>query len=96
MKRVLKHESADIYELIDIAEKELDKRLSDDEFSDDWQWNDNCFQFVVCTGTNPRNIQISDPYRFYYRDDEETYGTAEEQLDEWLDEWFPISKRRRK
>lgn len=78
----------DIYTLMSIAEEEINRRLSKNQFADDWKWNDNCFQFVVCSGTNPFNFKISDPYRFCYDADEEWAGTAEEQLADWINRWF--------
>lgn len=78
----------DIYTLMSIAAEEINRRLSKNQFTDDWQWNDSCFQFVVCSGTNPFNFKISDPYRFCYDADEEWAGTAEEQLADWINRWF--------
>ena len=76
-----------IERLMRIAYEELSKRLPASYDVDDWQWGDTCFQFVLgyCKG---KKYITTDPYRFCYRADEELYGTAEEQLNEWLDRWF--------
>jgi len=79
----------DIYELMDTAKSKIERLLSKNEYTDDWQWNDTAFQFVVCKlGKDPMHTSMSDPYRFYYDPDEELYGTVEEQLDDWIDENF--------
>lgn len=78
-----------IEKLMEKARLEIEIRLGKDLFTDDWQWNETCFQFVVCKiNGNPMNARVSDPYRFCYDDDEEIFGTAEEQVAEWIDFWF--------
>lgn len=74
----------DIYELMEFAQREMQARLLDDGCTDDWQWNDHCFQFVIIWN----NGKVTDPYRFCYDEDEEFFGTAEEQVLEWMDERF--------
>ena len=73
-------------DLMEIAQREMQARLISG-YTDDWQWNDGCFQFVVVWGFGP-NAKETGPYRFTVYEDEELYGTAEEQLKEWLDERF--------
>ena len=76
-----------IDELMEIAFAEMRRRLPADRCTDDWQWNDKAFQFVILIGDGPNPI-VTDPYRFCYDEDEEFAGTAIEQLYKWLDEWF--------
>ena len=73
-----------IYELMEFAQREMQARLIDDGCTDDWQWNDHCFQFVIIWN----NGKVTGPYRFYYEEDEEFFGTAKEQVLEWMDERF--------
>ena len=72
----------DIYALMDFTRKNLPSKL--EGFIDDWQWNDRSFQFAVLD----KQGNASDPYRFIYKDDEEFYGSAEEQVLEWIQEVF--------
>lgn len=74
-------------DLMKFAVRELYCRLGDDQFTDDWQWGDGCFQFVIVTGYGS-DAKVSGPYRFCYDPDEEFCGTAKEQLMKWLDERF--------
>ena len=74
----------DIYDLMELAMREMSARLSEDCFTDDWQWNDTCFQFVIVYD----NGAVSDPYRFCPDPDEAFYGSAVEQLMKWLDYRF--------
>lgn len=74
----------DIYELMDIAAEYLKKNLPENLYADDWSWGTNCFQFRLYKA-DIINDQGSDPYRFCYDEDDELYGTAEEQLADWLE-----------
>lgn len=76
-----------IDELMVIAMIELRERLPENMCTDDWQWNDKAFQFVLLIGDGSDSI-VTDPYRFCYDPDEEYAGTAEEQLYDWLDRCF--------
>lgn len=83
----MKHVPSLIDELMAMALNELRRRLPKDQCTDDWQWNDTAFQFVLLIGDGPDPI-VTDPYRFCYDPDEEYAGTAEEQLYDWLDRCF--------
>ena len=74
-----------VYDLMEFTQRELQARLIMG-YTDDWQWNDRCFQFSVVWGFGP-NAKAS-VYRFVPYEDEEFYGTVREQLVGWLDERF--------
>lgn len=77
----------DIYELMEFAQREMTARLEEDGCTDNWQWNDRCFQFVVIWSDG----KVTGPYRFTpYHDAEyeDIWGTDKEQLITWLDERF--------
>lgn len=77
-------------ELVEFAQKEMDRRFANRSgwCTDDWQWNDYCFQFVTQRWTvkpNSVDVKVFGPYRFIYDADEEFCGTAKEQVIKWLD-----------
>jgi len=75
--------------LMEIAQKELRNRLPEDKFADDWIWGETGFSFVICSyNEQNHNITEHDSYTFYYDEDEEFFGSAEEQLDYWLNRQF--------
>lgn len=69
----------DIYELMEFAQREIAARLEANDYTDDWQWNDKCFQFVVIWSDG----KVTGPYRYAPYDED-----AKEQLLDWLDERF--------
>lgn len=73
-----------IDELMELAMQEMQNRLPKDCCTDDWQWNDTCFQFVIIYADG----RVSAPYRFCYDTDEELCGTGVEQLMDWLNYRF--------
>ena len=80
----MKHPMGD---LMEFAQREMQARLGESGFTDDWQWGDGCFQFVVVWD----NERTTGPYRFtpyYDAEYEDIWGTDKEQLITWLDERF--------
>lgn len=78
-----------IEKLMDIAQERLEDSLPENQFADDWQWGETCFQFVITTIIHARTHKCttSDPFRFCYDPDEATWGTPEEQLNDWMDRY---------
>lgn len=93
--KILSKTELDIYDLMDIAKEKIDDLLPNNMYTDDWQWNDRAFQFIICKlGKDPMHTIESDPYRFIYNSDEELYGSAEEQLDDWIKDRFSSYKHK--
>ena len=89
----------DIYKLMDMAGKELNKRFTDldsiespanEIYTDDWQWNDTAFQFSVfgLSGEHNQYTENLGTFRFCYDAEDVFERSAEEQLMDWLDELF--------
>lgn len=68
----------DINALLEIVSREAHLRLDAD--IDDIMWNDTSFQFVLLFYDG----STSDHLRFCYDEDEELFGTAENQLMDWI------------
>lgn len=82
-----------IYNLMDFAEDYLKKHLKDEFYTDDWQWNDTCFQFTLCRNVRPPKDDYCGTYRFCYDEDEEFYGTPQEQVINWIeDDCYPLQR----
>lgn len=74
--------------LMEIAQKELEK-LPQNLFADDWSWGETGFSFVLYSyNEQTHNITELKSYTFYYDEDEEFCGSAEEQLNYWLETFF--------
>lgn len=76
-----------IEDLLECIQKEINKRLPEDRCTDDWQWNNTCFQFVIISGEPPKE-KISDPYRFCFDAEDVFERTVIEQVWDWIDRWF--------
>ncbi|MBO6272860.1 hypothetical protein J6O48_08800 [bacterium] len=82
-----------IEKLMEFAQKEINNRLGTYKYTDDWQWNDRCFQFEVLEligiekSGKPKEKSCG-IFRFIPYADEEFYGTAEEQFINWMNERF--------
>ena len=78
--------------LMEIAQKELEKlpqTITLDLFADDWSWGETGFSFVLYSyNKQTHSITEHDSYVFYYDEDEEFCGSAEEQLSYWLETFF--------
>ena len=74
--------------LMEIAQKELEK-LPQSLFADDWSWGETGFSFVLYSyNEQTHSITELKSYTFYYDEDEEFCGSAEEQLNYWLETLF--------
>lgn len=78
-----------IEKLMETAQKELSSVLPQDLYADDWRWGETGFSFVICSyNEQTHSITELKSYTFYYDEDEEFFGSAEEQLNYWLKTFF--------
>ena len=79
--------------IVEFAMKEMQQRLSDDLYTDDWKWNDEetafeftLFEFKIWRGV-PRTTDLG-TYRFCYDPEDALGRRPEKQVSDWLNETF--------
>lgn len=77
----------EIYKLMEIAQEKVRERLTTNQYTDNWQWNERCFQFEVLETTESYEESYG-TFRFCYDSEDVFERTAEEQLLDWINEWF--------
>lgn len=76
-----------IYEWMEYASEKLQNRLKPDIDVDDWMWGKTCFQFVLILNASSRErAYTTDPYSFYYRENDTFERNVYQQIDDWMEE----------
>ena len=78
--------------MLEMLQKKANEMFNGNTYTDDWCWNDDetVIQFTVMEYRGMQNGRPNEvnrgTYRFIYKEDDIFERTAEEQIDEWLEE----------